>query len=78
MDEVVDVANVGDVADGDGLVGEQRGTDDLQRLILGTLRRDGAAEQMSAFYLECCHLLLLFLFILAFCFCRLHAVELEH
>jgi hypothetical protein len=52
LDEVVDIADVGNVADSDRLAGEQRGTDDLQGLVFGTLRRDGSTERMSALYDE--------------------------
>ena len=50
--QVIDVADVGDIAYDDLLTGQQRGTDNLKCLVLCTLRRNGAAEQMSAFYLE--------------------------
>ena len=52
LDEVVDVADVGDIMDGYCLGGEQRCTDDLQCLVLGSLRSDITFERMAAFYLE--------------------------
>ena len=52
LDEVVDVADVGDVANDHLVAGQQRGTNHLQRLVLGALWRNGATEQMPAFYSE--------------------------
>ena len=52
LDEVVDVTNVGNILYGDLVTGQQRGTDNLQRLVLGALWLDGATQQVSAFYLE--------------------------
>ena len=52
LDEVVDVADVGDVTDGYRVCRQQRGTDDLQCLVLGALRGNGTAQQVSAFNLE--------------------------
>ena len=49
LDEVVDISDVGDITDGHRLRSEQRGTDDLQCLVLGTLGSDGALERMTAF-----------------------------
>ena len=59
--EVVDVADVGNIVDGYRLAGQQRGTDDLQGLVLGALWEDGAAQRVSALDDECCNIALLFL-----------------
>ena len=53
--EIVHVANVGDIADANLLAGKQGGTDYLQGLVFGSLRNDGAAQRVSAFYDKCCH-----------------------
>jgi len=51
-DEVVDVEDVGHIPYDDRLGGEQDGGDDLQRLVLGSLRGDFAMQFVSAFYDE--------------------------
>ena len=49
LDEVFHVQNLRDVGNGDGLGGEQNGTDDLQRLILCPLRGNASGQLVSAF-----------------------------
>ena len=53
LNQVVDVANVGDVLNGDGLAGQQRGTNDLQGLVFRALRNDGSLQRMTALDDEC-------------------------
>ena len=54
-DEVVDVEDVGNVGDGHLVGGEQRGADDLQGLVFGSLRSDGTLQRVPSFDDECCH-----------------------
>ena len=50
--QIVDVANVGNIAYNNLVVGEQRCTDHLQGLVFSALRDDGSTEQVSAFDFE--------------------------
>ena len=49
LDEVIDVEYLGNVLDSDRVGRQQRGTDDLQCLVLGSLRRDFALQPMPSF-----------------------------
>ena len=68
LNEIVDIADVGNVAYDDFIAGQQRRTDHLQRFVLGTLWGNSPFQQVSALYLECghkyreCFLLFLFAF----------------
>ena len=53
--EIVYVADVGNVVNDDFLRGEQRGADDFESLVLGSLWRNGTTERMPTFNDECCH-----------------------
>ena len=55
FDQLHDVENLGYVVDRHPLGGEQRGADDLQRLVLGALGGDASAQAVSAFDFEYCH-----------------------
>ena len=50
--QVVDVQDVGQVVDGDFLIGEQTGTEDLHGLVLRALRDDFALQLAAAFDLQ--------------------------
>ncbi len=52
LDEVVHIQDVRHVLDAHRLIGKNRGTDNLQRLVLGTLWGDGTLERMTALYDE--------------------------
>ena len=59
LNEVVDIEDVRHILDAHWLLGEDGGTDDLQRLVLGTLWGDGSLERMTALYDERLHRLLI-------------------
>ena len=48
-DEIIDIENIGNIADSDWLGRQQRGADDLQRLIFSSLRGDGATQRVASF-----------------------------
>lgn len=56
VNQVIDIEDVGDVADNDLLAGEQSGTEDLQRLVFRPLRGDAAVEFVTSFYDKCGHI----------------------
>ena len=55
LDELQDIQDAGDVADCDPLGGQQGGTENLQRLVLGALGGDAAPETVASFDFEYCH-----------------------
>ena len=58
LDEVVHVQDVRHIGDAHWLIGKDGGTDHFQRLVLGSLWRDGTLERMTALYDERLHRLL--------------------
>jgi len=54
-DEFFEVGDRGDVSQGDGFVGQQRGTEDGQHGVFVAGGDDGAAERVAAVDDEVCH-----------------------
>ena len=55
LNELVDVADVGNVADGDGLRRQQYRAENLEGFVFGALGRDFAAQRFAAAYFKCSH-----------------------